>query len=130
MVIGSFGKLLTFEASPNRVFSPRDLNRVNKGRYEEHKVLGAKPRLEFLSPELQVFSLSVTLSAAHGVDPFDSLLSIKALVTAGIAERLILGGINYGWHVIENSSEKWKHSLPDGRLLSAVVALSFKEYVK
>lgn len=130
MVIGTFGKLLTFEVSRNKVFTPQDVKRENKARYEEHKVLGAKPRLEFLAPELQVFTFSIQLSASHGVDPFDSLLSIKALNQAGIAERLILGGINYGWHVIEGASEEWRHSLPNGRIISAKVALTFKEYIK
>ena len=130
MVIGTFGKLVTFEVSRDKIFTLQDVKRENKARYEEHKPLGAKPRLEFLAPELQTFGFSIQLSASHGVDPFDSLLTIKALVTAGIAERLILGGINYGWHIIESASEQWKHTLPDGRLNSVTVALALKEYVK
>ena len=129
MQVGSFGSI-TFEVSEDYVLTPATVKRENKARYEEHKVLCAKPRLEFLSPELQTFSLSIQLSLCHGVDPFDTLLSIKAYIVDGIAERLILGGINYGYHIIESCSEDWGRSKRNGSLMTARATLAFKEYVK
>lgn len=130
MVVGSFGTDLVFNVNSKSVLTPRSVQRESKGRYEEHKVLGSKPRLEFLAPELQSFSFSITLSAMNGINPTKALNLIRALCAEGMAERLIIGGVNYGYHVIESVSEEWKHTLPDGVLLSANVSISMKEYVK
>ena len=129
MVVGTFGPL-TFECSRARVYAPRDVKREVKARYEEHKVLLAKPRLEFLAPELVTVSLTVQFSALFGVHPAAALIEIEGLIENGQVERLILGGMNHGFHIIESSSEEWRHALPDGRLISAGTTLQFKEYIK
>lgn len=122
MQVGSFGGI-TFEVSRSYVLTPSGVKRENKARYEEHKVLCAKPRLEFLSPELQTFSLTIALSASFGVDIKSTLASIKSLVEEGTVDRLIIGGTNYGYHVIESASEDWRN------YMTASVTLSLKEYI-
>ncbi|MDL2268881.1 phage tail protein [Desulfosarcina sp. OttesenSCG-928-A07] len=123
MIVGTFGPL-TFEVSKDQILTLSDVQRENKGTYEEHKVLGARPRLEFLAPALQTFGFTIQLSAFWGVDIKAQLESIRTLVVEGTAERLIIGGTNYGHHIIESASESW-HSL-----VSASVTLALKEYVK
>lgn len=130
MVIGSFGTNLVFQVGAQSALIPRSVKRESKGRYEEHKVLGSKPRLEYLAPELQTFAFSITLSAMFAVNPMQSLKLIRHLCMEGIAERLIIGGKNHGYYIIESASETWKHTLADGTLLSADVSVSLKEYVK
>ncbi len=129
MVIGSFGKLLVFEVHPGKVLTPRNVKRDMAAAYEEHKVLGAKPRLEFLAPELNTFSLSVLLSASMGVDPADTMLTVQALIVGGIVEQLILGGMNYGRHVLVKATEEWTKGGPKGNPISIQVSLEFKQYV-
>ena len=123
MQVGTFGPL-TFEVSRDYILTLDGVKRENKGRYEEHKVLGARPRLEFLAPELQTFAFTIRLSCFWGVDIKAQLAAIKTLVEEGTAERLIIGGTNYGYHIIESSSESWTN------LVSASVSLALKEYVK
>lgn len=130
MIVGSFGTNLVFQVSLKNVLTPHSVKHELKGRYEEHKVLGAKPRLEFLAPELQSFSFTIILSAMVGVNPAVSLDIIRALCAEGIAERLIIGGANYGYHIIESMSEEWNTTLQNGVLLSANVSITMKEYVK
>lgn len=130
MTIGSFGSRLVFEVSGEKIFTPQGVQRENKARYEEHQVLGSKPRLEYLAPELQSFSFSIQLNAAHGVNPARSLKTIQELVEKGLAERLILGGVNHGYFVIESAAEDWRYALPDGRIINASVSLTLKEYIK
>ena len=129
MVIGSFGKLLVFEVHSGKVLTPKNVKRDMAAAYEEHKVLGAKPRLEFLHPELNTFSFSVLLSASMGVDPADTMLTVQALIVGGIVEQLIIGGVNYGRHVLVKATEEWTKGGPKGNPISIQVALEFKQYV-
>ena len=122
MVVGTFGPL-TFETSRDYVFSLSNVKREYQPRYDEHLPLGAKPQLEFLAPGLQVFSFAIHLSCFWGVDIKGQLAAIKAMADEGKAERLIIGGTNYGYFVIEKAVEDWK------TLVSTSVALTLKEYV-
>ena len=128
MVVGSFGKLLVFEVHPGKVLTPQTVKREMSAAYEEHKVLGAKPRLEFLSPELNVFSLTVLFSASLGVNPRDTMVTVQALIVAGMVENLILGNMNYGKHVLTKATEEWTKSGPKGEPMSIRVSLEFKQY--
>ena len=130
MVIGSFGQHLVFEVHPDKVFTPVSVKRDMAAAYAEHKVLGAKPRLEFIAPELNTMSLSVHLSAALGVDVEETMLDVETLVSGGFVEKLIIGGVNYGHHVLTKATEDWSKSDPSGRQISINLALEFKEYLK
>ena len=130
MVIGSFGQHLVFEVHPDKVFTPVSVKRDMAAAYEEHKVLGAKPRLEFIAPELNTMSLSVHLSAALGVDVEETMLDVETLLSGGFVEKLIIGGVNYGHHVLTKATEDWSKSDPSGRQISINLALEFKEYLK
>ena len=130
MVIGSFGQHLVFEVHPDKVFTPVSVKRDMAAANEEHKVLGAKPRLEFIAPELNTMSLSVHLSAALGVDVEETMLDVETLVSGGFVEKLIIGGVNYGHHVLTKATEDWSKSDPSGRQISINLALEFKEYLK
>lgn len=128
MKIGSFGDVV-FEASADLVRTPDAVSRTRKGRYAEHKVLGARPRLEFLAPELVTLSMKVRLHAAYGVDPLEEAERLAALCEEGKAERLMLYGENLGYFVLESLSEVQKKAGPDGRIAFSELSLSFKEYV-
>lgn len=128
MRVGSFGTEIVFEVSGKKVMTPHNVRREMSAAYEEHKVLGAKPRLEFLSPELNTCQLTVLLSRAHGVDPGRMMVRIEAAIAVGLVEKLILGGENYGRHVLIKASEEWTSSDGKGKPLSIRVTLDFKEY--
>ena len=68
MRVGTLGNVV-FEVSDTRVFTPSQVTRERKARIEEHQVQGALPCVEFIAPELGTFSISMTLSAALGVNP-------------------------------------------------------------
>ncbi len=129
MQIGSFGKLLVFEVHQNKILTPQKVKREYSATYEEHKVLGTKPRLEFLHPDLNTFSFPVLLSASLGVNPADTMLSVQALIVGGITENLIIGGMNYGRHVLQKATEEWTRSMPNGKPMSIQASLEFKQYV-
>lgn len=101
---------------PTRGCSPRSqVTRERKARIEEHQVQGALPCVEFIAPELGTFSISMTLSAALGVNPMREADSLGAMCKRGEVNRLILGGLNWGKVIIESVTQDWRNSGPGGR---------------
>lgn len=127
MQVGSLGDVI-FEVSCERVLTPGPFTRERKIRYEQHNVLGALPRLEFLSPDLSTLSLNIRLLLSLGVDPLREFSRLGAMCKEGVVARLILHGQNYGMHVIESYSQGVRHASSQ-RIISMDVTLNLKEYV-
>lgn len=130
MAIGNLGKTITFEVSSDKVLTFYNMSRSVKGRWTQHNVMG-KPIAEFLGPDLDGGSLTVLLSAMHGVKPRKTLETIEKAVTKGTVLPFIVGGKKVGsnnW-VITAVSETWKCVYSKGELVSAEVTLTLQEYV-
>jgi phage protein U len=126
--VGSFG-LVVFQVSEHALALVRNVQRKTSVRIEEHQVVGAKPRLEFIAPELDQTSFKVFWTATFGVNPRLEISKLRELCSAGSAQYLILGGENFGRHVLLEVTEDWKRSGPDGAPIAAEVSLNFKEYL-
>jgi phage protein U len=126
--VGSYG-LVVFQVSESRLALVRGVQRKTATRVEEHQVSGAKPRLEFIAPELDAISFTVFWHRGFGADPRTEIRKLRALCTVGAAHLLILGGENFGRHLLTEVSEKWLHSGPGGEPIVAEAALTFKEYL-
>ena len=128
MRVGSLGSII-FEVSADggRVVTPGEMERERKARYAEHQVIGAEPRLEFLSPELATVGLPIRLRSDMGVDPLAEADRIGALCRQGKAHRLIIAGANFGMYVVEQMSQRMTRG--SGRGITAVeLTLKLKEY--
>lgn len=130
MRIGSFGQTV-FSVSTDRVLTPSSFSRSVAARYEEHKVLGAAPRLEFLAEELPTMELAVRLHAGHGVNPLEECKKLEAACLAGKVQKLIIGGIPWGDMILESISETARHSGAGagGSIAVVDVNLKFKRYL-
>ncbi|MEG2173556.1 MAG: phage tail protein, partial [Desulfovibrionaceae bacterium] len=128
--VGSFGHTV-FSVSTDRVLTPSSFTRSVAARYEEHKVLGAAPRLEFLAPELPNMELAVRFHASFGVDPLAECNALEVACHTGKVEKLIIGGISWGDMILESVSETARHSGGAGGSGIAVidVNLKFKRYL-
>ena len=126
MKVGTLGNGV-FEGSDTRVFTPSQVTRERKARIEEHQVQGALPCVEFIAPELGTFSISMTLSAALGVNPMQEADSLGAMCKRGEVNRLILGGLNWGKVIIESVTQDWRNSGPGG-VHTIGLTLVLKEY--
>ena len=131
MVIGNLGSLITFEVSSDKVLTFNNMTRSVKGKWTTHDNIGSKPKAEFLGADLQSISLSVMLSAEHGVRPRDTLENIAQAVESGEHFPFVLGGRTVGkndW-VITSTSEAYETIICNGLLAKAKVILSLQEYV-
>jgi hypothetical protein len=126
--VGSFGPVVFF-VSEECLAVVRGVSRKAAARVEEHQVSGAKPRLEFIAPELDETSFSVFWHRGFGANPRAEIGTLRELCTQGAAKPLILGGENFGRHLLTGVDEKWLRSGPGGSPLAAEAALTFKEYL-
>ena len=62
MSIGTFGPL-TFETSEKKVRTFDAFKRKTGAKFEEHTIIGLKPKLEFTAPGLDDISFQVVFSA-------------------------------------------------------------------
>lgn len=130
MRIGSFGDVIFETSADGRVMTPTEVQIETAARFEEHKVVGAPPRLEFLSAELTGLSLPIRLRADMGLNPAEEAEKLAAMCREGKVARLILAGRGMGDMVIESVTQTWRLLAPNGQgpyLLD--LTLKLKEYV-
>lgn len=136
MAIGNLGSLITFKVGIDKknnlnVLTFNNLSQRVSGRYGTHNIIGNKPKMEFLGPELRTLSFDIILSATHGVRPRKTLEKIEKAIETGEAYTFTLGGSKVGknkW-VITDVSEAWNTIFNKGELVEATLSLSLKEYV-
>ena len=129
MSIGTFGPL-TFETSEKKVRTFDAFKRKTGAKFEEHTIIGLKPKLEFTAPSLDDISFQVVFSAYLGLNPAKEIDSLREIVQKGEYHPLIIGGKTLGKFVIESVAEAWNHVDNKGNLLDAAVDISLKEYIE
>lgn len=128
--IGNLGGLIVFEVSTNKVLTFNGMTQSVKGRWTVQNPILGKPYPEFLGPGQRTISLSVFLSAMHGVRPRETLERIEKAVESGTPYPLVIGNKkvgSYKW-VITEMSEAWGEIIKGGRLVSVNLTLNLGEY--
>jgi phage protein U len=125
--IGTFGPV-TFEVSTQKTRTFDDFNRKTSAKFEQHDIIGIKPKLEFVAPGLDEISFQVIFSAFHGLNPLNEANQLRSIVQKGEYHSLVIGGKVLGNFVIENISEAWKYVDGRGNVLYIAVDVSLKEY--
>ncbi len=128
--IGNLGSLIVFEVSTNKVLTFDKMTQSIKGRWSFQNPIGGKPYSEFLGPGQRTVSVSVMLSAAHGVRPRKTMERLERAVESGTPYLLVIGGkrVGSGRWVITDMSEAWDTVLDGGVLVAASLTLNLTEY--
>ncbi len=141
MIVGKFGKYLTFEVyrKPHsdeekdevKCLTFQGFHRNVSSRVTEHARILKKHKTEFGGPNLSEITFTMTLSAALGVDPRKMLIQLESCVRQGKIGYFIIGSKKIGKHkyIITNVSESWGHIIKNGKLVSASVDVTMKEYL-
>ena len=129
--IGSFGDLV-FKVSDKTVKTFDEMNWEFSSKYETHDRHIKADLLEFLGPEIETISFSITFSVLLGVNPYKELKKLRKMVRKGNAERLVLGGKVYGEYkwVMQAGSTELSRFDGKGNLWAAKVKVTLKEYPK
>lgn len=140
MIVGKFGKYLTFEVFFNptaeegkqvKCLTFEGLNRNVDNRTTDHARILRKPKVQFNGPELSKMTFTIKLSSTLGVNPRKMLQSLESCVRLGKIGYFIIGTKKIGKHkyIITNMSESWGHIIKNGKLVSANVDITMKEYL-
>lgn len=130
-MIGYYGDII-FETSDQRILNFSGLKRDVKGRWEKHAVIGKKPVSEFIGPDLDTITFTVSLSGNNGVKPRDEMERWNQYANKGLADVLVIGGRPVGnnkWNV-QGVSEVWDVVFNHGELFSGKIDVSMEEYVE
>jgi phage protein U len=129
-VIGAYGNKI-FETSDRRVLTFSGFSYSSSGRYAMHEIIGAKPKPEFLGPNLGEITFEIKLRADMGLNVSKELEDWRGMVEKGVAERLIIGQkkIGRGLWTVNACSEAWSVITNKGGILSASLNISLQEYV-
>lgn len=125
-VIGTFGNL-PFVCSAVFVLTFNGLRRELSVRWAQHDVIGSKPVLEYIGPDLASISMSIRFDSTLGLAPVMGLKKLKGMLEDGTARALVIGGEYFGRFVMENISEERRHHTGFGVCQVAEAKISLKE---
>lgn len=129
--VGCWGRELVFSVSDSRILTFDRLSRTVSAAWAKHTRTGKKDSSEFIKPDTQSVSLTITLDAQLGVRPAAMLARLEKAVEKGSVNVLVIGGkkIGSGHFYISQMSEAWNCVLNRGELVKAEVALTMEEYI-
>lgn len=119
---------VAFTVSEDRVQTFQDMSRETASRWATHEVISAKPKQEFLGPNLDSISFKMVLTAWRGTSPLALAEQLRSFCQKGKYGHLILGGKNFGKYVIESISENYEIVTNSGQVIKSSVDVTLKEY--
>jgi phage protein U len=127
--IGSFGDIV-FEVSTKKTKTFKDFERSGSARWNDHEVIGKKPKSEFAGPNLEEISYTILFKAELGINPIKELAKLRSMRDTGKVASFIIGGkpISTNYWSVQQLSESYKVIDNKGNILEAEVNVDLKEY--
>lgn len=131
--LGGFGDII-FTVNPLQTMTFTDAERSTSVEYAEHKIIGGKPKLEFMYQNADEVSMNITLSSFLGLNPAEELKKFEEYKNEGDIYPLIIGNAAIeetnvlGWYVINSFSIKYKEVNFLGQITQLELSVKFKEY--
>lgn len=129
MLVG-FMSDIPFVASSLYTCTFDDYGRSSGGRWAQHDIIGDKPVLEFIGPDIEKISFTMQLRVDQGVSPEKMLKKLRKLRDEAKYFPLVIGGklIGNNMWVLESIDESVSFWGMLGNMLSAKVSVTLKEY--
>lgn len=131
MAIGHIGKTIVFETSDRKILNFTKMQRTVKGRWASHSRIGKKPKKQFLGPDADQLTFSITLNAEHGVRPRKTIENIEKLIRTGKPQTVVIGSKKVGSnkYAITEISESWETILNKGEVVKITCDITLEEYL-
>lgn len=129
MQVGSMGDIpLVVTYGKIRTFS--DYGRSGSGRWAKHDLIGRKPVMEFLGPDVEKVSMKIQLRTDHGINPESELGRLRKMRDTGAVFPFILGGapVSDNYWLLEDIGENVSYWRAGGKILSVSVDITLTEY--
>ncbi|WP_337366147.1 phage tail protein [Phascolarctobacterium sp.] len=129
MQVGSMGDI-PFVVSYGKIRTFSDYGRSGSGRWAKHDLIGRKPVMEFLGPDVEKVSLKIQLRADHGINPESELERLRKMRDTGAVFPFILGGapVSDNYWLLEDIGENVSYWRAGGKILSVTVDITLTEY--
>lgn len=131
MAIGHIGKTVVFETSDEKILNFKKMQRTVKGRWATHSRIGKKPKKQFLGPDADQLTFTITLNAEHGVKPRETIENIEGLIRTGEPQTVVIGSKKVGdnKYAITEISESWDTIFNQGEVVKIVCDITLEEYL-
>ena len=129
--IGHIGESVVFETSDKKILTFKKMQRTVKGRWASHARVGKKPKKQFLGPDADTLTFTITLNAQHGVKPRKTIQNIEKLIRTGKPQTVVIGQKKIGSHkyVLTEMSESWDTILNRGEVVKITCDITLEEYL-
>ena len=129
MQIGSMGDI-PFVVSYGKIRTFSDYGRSGSGRWAKHDLIGRKPVMEFLGPDVEKVSMKIQLRTDHGINPESELERLRKMRDTGAVFPFILGGapVSDNYWLLEDIGENLSYWRAGGKILSVSVDITLTEY--
>ena len=129
ITMGTFGELV-FQSGMKKTMMPTGFSQEVGAKWSSVETPGSIEQSEFISPQARTLKFDVQFSAGLGINPTQMMDKVRHMVETGEHYKLILGGkpvSGMEWY-IESASESWDIVTARGKIYSAKVSLSLKQY--
>ncbi|WP_444322900.1 phage tail protein [Phascolarctobacterium faecium] len=129
MQVGSMGDI-PFVVSYGKIRTFSDYGRSGSGRWAKHDLIGSKPVMEFLGPDVEKVSMKIQLRTDHGINPESELERLRKMRDTGAVFPFILGGapVSDNYWLLEDIGENVSYWRAGGKILSVSVDITLTEY--
>lgn len=129
MQVGSMGDI-PFVVTYGKILTFSDYGRSGSGRWAKHDLIGRKPVMEFLGPDVEKVSMKIQLRTDHGINPESELGRLRKMRDTGAVFPFILGGapVSDNYWLLEDIGENVSYWRAGGKILSVSVDITLTEY--
>ena len=129
MQVGSMGDI-PFVVTYGKIRTFSDYGRSGSGRWAKHDLIGRKPVMEFLGPDVEKVSMKIQLRTDHGINPESELGRLRKMRDTGAVFPFILGGapVSDNYWLLEDMGENVSYWRAGGKILSVSVDITLTEY--
>lgn len=129
MQVGSMGDI-PFVVTYGKIRTFSDYGRSGSGRWAKHDLIGRKPVMEFLGPDVEKVSMKIQLRTDHGINPESELGRLRKMRDTGAVFPFILGGapVSDNYWLLEDIGENVIYWRAGGKILSVSVDITLTEY--
>lgn len=129
MQVGSMG-VIPFVVTYGKIRTFSDYGRSGSGRWAKHDLIGRKPVMEFLGPDVEKVSMKIQLRTDHGINPESELGRLRKMRDTGAVFPFILGGapVSDNYWLLEDIGENVSYWRAGGKILSVSVDITLTEY--
>lgn len=130
MKVGSWGKVVRFQVSGNRILTFQNgMSRTSPIQFEEHNVLHGAPRLQFIGPGIETVRFTMELNAMLCRKPVRVEDGIRKAMQRGEYYPLIVGGRCILKNaLITSMSTSYDIVTISGKIMSLKIDIEMSEY--